>query len=36
MLAGLLVLSWVAPVFPRLLVEFDGQAWAATRRMLGL
>jgi flagellar biosynthesis protein FliR len=36
MLTALVVLTWVAPLFPRLLMEFETQAWAATRRMLGL
>jgi flagellar biosynthetic protein FliR len=36
MLIALLVLTWTAPLFPRLLMEFGGQAWTATRRMLGL
>ena len=35
MLTALLVLSWVAVLFPRVLVEFSGQAWTAARRMLG-
>jgi flagellar biosynthetic protein FliR len=35
MLTALLVLSWVAVLFPRILAEFSGQAWMAARRMLG-
>lgn len=36
MLASLLMLSWVAVLFPRLLMQFSGQAWIAMRRMLGI
>jgi len=36
MLTALLVLSWVSVMFPRLLLEFSGQAWTAARRMLGI
>ncbi len=36
MLTALLVLSWIAAVFPRLLMEFSGQAWAAARQAAGL
>ena len=36
MLTALVVLSWVAVLYPRILTEFGGQAWAAARRMLGL
>ena len=32
MLTALLVLSWMAPLFPRILLEFSGHAWAAARR----
>jgi len=35
MLTALLVLSWIAVLFPRILWQFSGQAWAAARRMLG-
>ena len=35
MLTALLVMSWVAVLYPRILLEFGGQAWAAARRMLG-
>jgi flagellar biosynthetic protein FliR len=35
MLTALAVLSWIAVLFPRILGEFSGQAWAAARRMLG-
>jgi flagellar biosynthetic protein FliR len=36
MLTALLLLSWIAPVFPRLLLEFSGHAWSAARRALGI
>lgn len=36
MLAALLVLSWVAVLFPRILLEFSGHAWTVARRMLGI
>ncbi len=36
MLIALVVLSWVAAVFPRVLLEFSGHAWAAARRTLGI
>jgi flagellar biosynthesis protein FliR len=36
MLAALVMLSWIAPLFPRLLREFNGHIWAGTHRMLGL
>jgi flagellar biosynthetic protein FliR len=36
MLAALIVLSWIAPVFPRLMREISGQAWASAHRALGL
>jgi flagellar biosynthetic protein FliR len=35
MLTALLVWSWVAVLFPRILLQFSGQAWTAARRMLG-
>ena len=35
MLTALLVLSWIAVLFPRILSQFSGQAWTAARRMLG-
>ncbi|HUI54265.1 MAG TPA: flagellar biosynthetic protein FliR [Bryobacteraceae bacterium] len=35
MLTALLVLSWVAVLFPRMVLEFSAQAWIAMRRMLG-
>jgi flagellar biosynthetic protein FliR len=34
MLTALLVLSWVAVLFPRIMMQFSGQAWTAARRML--
>ena len=36
MLAALLLLSWMAAIFPRLLRELAGYAWPAAYRMLGL
>jgi flagellar biosynthesis protein FliR len=36
MLTGLLVLSWIAALFPRLLHEAAGQAGAGVHRLLGL
>ena len=36
MLTTLLVLSWTAILFPRVLWAFSGQAWAAARQMLGI
>jgi flagellar biosynthesis protein FliR len=36
MLTALVVLSWVAAVFPRLMMELAGHSWAAARRALGL
>ena len=36
MLTALLVLSWLSPVFPRLLAEFSGVVWTAVRRALGI
>jgi len=36
MLAALLLLAWSAPVFPRILLEFAGHAFAAARRMSGI
>jgi flagellar biosynthetic protein FliR len=36
MLVALIMLGWVAAVFPRLLFDSSGHAWAAARRMLGL
>jgi len=36
MLTTLVVLSAIVPLFPRLLMEFYGQAWVVTLRMLGL
>jgi flagellar biosynthetic protein FliR len=35
MLTALMVLSWIAVLFPRILLQFSGQAWVAARRMLG-
>jgi flagellar biosynthetic protein FliR len=36
MLAALLVLSWIAAVFPRLMRELGGHAWVGAHRVLGL
>lgn len=36
MLMALLVLSWIAPLLPRILREFSAQAWTAAARVLGL
>jgi flagellar biosynthetic protein FliR len=36
MLTALAVLVWVLPLFPRILMEFNGLAASAARRMLGL
>jgi flagellar biosynthetic protein FliR len=36
MLVGLLVLSWTAEVFPRVLMEAASHAWSAARHTLGL
>ena len=36
MLTALVVLSWVTVLFPRILMQFSGQAWSAARRMLGI
>jgi flagellar biosynthetic protein FliR len=36
MLVALLMLSWLAVIFPRLMRELSGQSWAAAYRMLGI
>jgi flagellar biosynthetic protein FliR len=36
MLIGLLMLSWLAAVFPRLVRELSGHSWGAARGMLGI
>ncbi len=36
MLTALLVLSWIAVLFPRVMWQFSGQALAAARQMLGI
>jgi flagellar biosynthetic protein FliR len=36
MLTALLVLSWIAALFPHVMWQFSGQAWAAARQMLGI
>jgi flagellar biosynthetic protein FliR len=36
MLTALLLLTWMAPLFPRILREIGGQAWTAAHRMLGI
>jgi flagellar biosynthetic protein FliR len=35
MLTALLVLSWVAALFPRILLEFSGHAWTSARQLMG-
>jgi flagellar biosynthetic protein FliR len=35
MLTALMVLSWVAALFPRILLEFSGHAWASARLLMG-
>lgn len=34
MLTALLVLSWVAALFPRILLEFSGHAWTTARQLM--
>jgi flagellar biosynthesis protein FliR len=36
MLTALVVLSWVSLLFPRILMESSGHAWAAARQILGI
>jgi flagellar biosynthetic protein FliR len=36
MLVALLLLSWLAAVFPRLMIELGGHAWTTAHRMLGI
>jgi len=36
MLTGLMVLSWLAVLFPRLMMQSAGIAWGSARRILGL
>jgi len=36
MLIALLLLSWISPMFPRILREIGGQAWTTAYRMLGI
>jgi flagellar biosynthesis protein FliR len=36
MLAALLVLAWVVPLFPRALNDWAGPMWNAAERVLGL
>jgi flagellar biosynthetic protein FliR len=36
MLTTLILLSWIAAMFPRMLREIGGHAWTAAYRMLGL
>ena len=36
MLTALILLSWLASMFPRMLREISGQAWTAAHRMLGI
>jgi hypothetical protein len=36
MLTTLILLSWLATMFPRILREISGHAWSAAYRMLGI
>ena len=36
MLTALMVLGWIAILFPRVMVQFSAQAWTAARQMLGM
>jgi flagellar biosynthetic protein FliR len=36
MLVALVVLAWIAPLFPGILWELSGHAWSAARRVLGM
>jgi flagellar biosynthetic protein FliR len=36
MLTTLILLSWMASMFPRIMQEISGQAWTAAYRMLGI
>jgi flagellar biosynthetic protein FliR len=36
MLVALLVLTWTAPLYPRVLWELSGHAWATARILLGM
>ena len=36
MLVALLVLAWIAPLFPRVLLELSGHAWSTARHLLGM
>ena len=36
MLVALLVLAWTAPLYPRVLWELSGHAWATARKLLGM
>jgi len=36
MLAALLMLVWVAQLYPRVLMAYAGQAFAALRQVLGI
>ena len=36
MLVALLVLSWIAILFPRVITKFSAQAWTAARQMLAI
>ena len=36
MLIALILLSWISPMFPRILREISGQAWTTAYRMLGI
>ena len=36
MLIALILLSWISPMFPRILREISGHAWTTAYRMLGI
>ena len=36
MLTSLILLTWMASMFPRILREISGQAWIAAHRVLGI
>ena len=36
MLVTLLMVSWLAAMFPRLMREISGHSWSTTHRMLGI
>ena len=36
MLVALLVLVWIAPLFPRVLLDLSGHSWSTARKLLGM